>query len=231
MPTRRGSSEPDLDAAVAFLLDRQDEDGLWRDYALPPGASETWTTSVAGLALTPFPAAAPALVRARRTVSALRRADGWGYNSATATDADTTSFALRFVGGDPSVLGRFVDLDGNAHTFVGAQFGSWAWAHADVTATVGLALDDARAARAATLRAREHRGAWRSFWWTTDTYATARSLELLAKTGSIPREVADDVGSWLEHAPPPETAFEAAQLVVIAKLLSRPTAGHAAALR
>jgi hypothetical protein len=120
----------------------------------------------------------------------MRRADGWGYNRATASDADTTSFALRLAGGDASVLDRYVDDDGRAHTFAGTHFGSWAWAHADVTATVGIALadagEDATALRRAALR---DIGAWNSFWWTTDAYAVARTLELLDVTGDIPPAV------------------------------------------
>ncbi len=72
--------------AVGFLLDRQDADGLWRDYDLEPGAAEAWVTGVIGLALgrAGGARAAGALVQARAAVRALRRPDGWGYNGSTA---------------------------------------------------------------------------------------------------------------------------------------------------
>ena len=216
---------------MKFLLARQQPDGLWRDYALPPGQSDAWTTSYVGLALAPFPRAAAAVARARNAVAALRRADGWAYNCTTASDADTTSFALRFAGGDRRVLGRFLDAYGCAHTFVGAQFGSWSWAHADVTATVGLALADARHVRAAVLAMRGDNGVWHSFWWTTDAYATARSLELLAATGGIPADVTADTRAWLGAAPPAETAFEAAQLLQTATLVGAGRDGELASFR
>src|SRR5215213_3103181 len=88
-----------------FLLERQDRDGFWRDYELPPGQSEAWTTSYVGVALgraVPDVAEA-ALARARSAVAAVAQPQGWGYNSATACDADTTSWALRLLDGRPGV--------------------------------------------------------------------------------------------------------------------------------
>ncbi len=227
-PTALPAAE--LDAAVAFLVDRQDADGLWRDYVLPPGASDAWTTSYVGLVLSRCAAAAPAVERARLAVAALRRPDGWGYNAATASDADTTSFALRFVGGPAALLERFLDGDCGAHTFAGDQFGSWSWAHADVTATVGLALADPRRARPAVLAARMPGGVWQSFWWTTPAYATARSLELLAATGGLPVEVASDAHAWLNALCAPATGFEAALRLEIADRLDEQPDAHRARL-
>jgi hypothetical protein len=211
MSSPPGSPAAELDAAVAFLLARQDRDGAWRDYALEPGASDAWTTSVVGLALDGLRDAEPAVGRARRHVAALRRAEGWGYNERTATDADSTAYAVRFTRGDPAVLSRWLDADGNAHTFAGTQFGTWAWAHADVTAAVGLALADPRTVRRAVLAARQRDGLWRSFWWATPAYATARALELLAASGGVPPVAAAAAAAWLETAGPPTTAFEATQ--------------------
>ena len=228
-PPRSPAAE--LEAAVAFLLARQDADGAWRDYALEPGASDAWTTSVGGLALDGVPAAEPAVGRARRHVAALRRDDGWGYNERTATDADSTAHAVRFTRGDPAVLSRWLDADGNAHTFAGARFGAWAWAHVDVTAAVGLALADPRTVRRAVLAARQGDGLWRSFWWATPSYATARALELLAASGGVPPVTAAAAAAWLRAAGPPPTAFEAAQRVAAALAARAPAGSHASALR
>lgn len=231
MSSLPGSRAVDLDAAVAFLLARQDGDGAWRDYALEPGASDAWTTSVVGLALDGLPGAESAVGRARRRVAALRRDDGWGYNERTATDADSTAYAVRFTRGDPAVLNRWLDADGNAHTFVGTQFGTWAWAHVDVTAAVGLALADPQTVRRAVLAARQPDGLWRAFWWATPAYATARALELLAASGGVPRVTAAAAAAWLRPAGPPVTAFEAAQRLGAALAAGAPAGSHASALR
>jgi hypothetical protein len=230
MSSPPGSPAAELDAAVAFLLAGQDGDGAWRDYALEPGASDAWTTSVVGLALDGLPGAESAVGRARRHVEALRREEGWGYNERAATDADSTAHAVRFTGGDPHMLSRWLDADGNAHTFLGAQFGTWAWAHVDVTAAVGLALADPRKVRRAVLAARQGDGLWRAFWWATPAYATARALELLAASGGVPPVTAAAAAAWLGAAGPPATAFEAAQRLDAAFAVGAPAGSHASAL-
>lgn len=218
-------------AARRFLLEQQGDDGLWTDYELPPGPSDAWTTSFVGIALARTEAPCAPLDRARAAVAQRRREAGWGYNSTTACDADTTSFALRFAGGEASVLGRYLDRHGNAHTFREQRFGSWAWAHPDVTATVGLAAAACGAPaallariRTAVLGSRTPAGTWHSFWWATDAYALARSLELLAATGGVPPAVAAAAGA-AAHERTTGSAFEAAQLLTAATLAGAAT-GH-----
>lgn len=240
MPSPAALRATDARAAVRtarrFLLERQGEDGLWTDYELPPGPSDAWTTSVVGLALARTGAPLAQLDPAREGVARLRREAGWGYNATTACDADTTSFALRFAGGDSRVLARYLDGDGNAHTFSGQRFGSWAWAHPDVTASVGLAAAARgasrallRLVRAAVLASRTPAGTWRSFWWATDAYALARSLELLAATGGVPATVAAAARAAV-HERTGGSAFEAAQLLTSATLAGAATRALAARL-
>jgi hypothetical protein len=208
------SSEVDeaLAAGSRFLLERQDPDGLWRDYALPPGQSEAWTTSYAGVALARAApgAAQAALAKGTRGGGRARPARWLGYNSSTACDADTTSWALRLLEGRPGVaaLSPYLDESGWAHTFADPSFGTWAWARADVTPAAGLALMAGRGPswavellRDACLAAREPDDTWRSFWWTTDAYAVALNLEFLDASGGIPADAAEATQASTAHAP------------------------------
>jgi hypothetical protein len=203
-----------VDDGVAYLIKRRSPDGFWRDYELPPGASESWVTSWVGWCLLQLPERAdvrPEVASTARAVAAARTTAGWGYNHHTGADADSTAWALRLltrVGANPGpgateLLGRYIDARGRAHTFPEAV-DTWGAAHADVTPVVGLALLSTtptpslvRTVRSATLAARAPGGAWSSFWWTADSYATAWSLEFLAHSGGVPEGVSRDVRAWL----------------------------------
>ncbi|CAN7634989.1 hypothetical protein LJR230_004683 [Trinickia sp. LjRoot230] len=162
---------------IDALLDQQDKDGLWREFALHPGAAEAWTTAWVGWCLLRsdgttaedsasvrpdlMPAALPRRRRVRwscmRAATAVGRMcrpdDGWGYNRAGGADADSTAWALRFLAAchvsiDPLPwLNRFVDAGGGVHTFVDDGYGSWTDSHDDVAANVGLALLHCAASR------------------------------------------------------------------------------------
>jgi hypothetical protein len=81
------------------LLAQQDDDSFWREFALAPGASESWATAwvgwcLAGTAIStgaPHAAVRNALARARSALATARRAGGWGYNRSTGPDADSTA--------------------------------------------------------------------------------------------------------------------------------------------
>jgi squalene cyclase len=229
-------AERGLGAAVRFLIERQDADGTWRDYELPEvGASDAWTTSFVGVALARAdwgPDSEAAVSRAREAVYALRRPGGWGYNGLTATDADSTAWAVRLLRAPDAlpILTRYLDDEGRARTFLNPRYGRWAEPHPDVTPVVGLALLAARArgdlvgrVRSACLRSRLPDGTWCSFWWATDTYALARNLEfLMGCMPNVPEPVAKAARDRLAVGQRPETAFEAAQLLDIAHYLGLP---------
>ncbi|HMB55517.1 MAG TPA: hypothetical protein VKU40_19515, partial [Thermoanaerobaculia bacterium] len=90
-------------AAVDRLLALQGEDGGFTGFRdLPVGAATEWVTAYAGLALaaasTWRPEAAPAAHRAADFLVERRSyAAGWGYNSKTGPDADSTGLALRLL--------------------------------------------------------------------------------------------------------------------------------------
>jgi hypothetical protein len=215
-----------LNAGIDYLLAHQSRDGFWRDYNLPPGMSEGWSTAWVGWSLAHCAAqrdVAPSIHRAALALQRCSQKNGWGYNRRGSTDADSTAWSLRLLSrmgynyGLTAVqtLEKYLDAAGRAHTFLDPAVGSWSLAHDDVTPVVGLALLAVRApprilekVRSAVLRCQRRYGGWDSFWWPTDAYATAWSLSFLEKTGSLPSSVVDPVTDWLAHLPPTSNAFE-----------------------
>lgn len=65
-----------LSAGVAFLLGRQGEDGLWRDFRTPAGEASTWPTAVIGHALQGACAGPDAVLAAAGALRRTQRPDG-----------------------------------------------------------------------------------------------------------------------------------------------------------
>lgn len=234
--------QPSVDLAVRaaseFLLARRDADYLWRDYGLPPGASWAWTTGWIGWALTDVldrSHAISALGATAEALCAIRQESGWSYNPKIAPDADSTAWALRFLAaiGDPrasvmsGLLLPFITENGGVRTFNRpARFGTWTQEHADVVPIVGLALvecgGDASAIsrlRNWSLRHRHLDGHWLSFWWSTDSYATAWNLAFLKASGGIPDDVRQAATAWVAIQETASSAMETAlQLNVMLEL-------------
>lgn len=222
-----------IQSACRFLAAGQEPDGFWRDYALPPGPSSEWVTAFVGYALAGTgPAHAESINRGLSAVRSSRRPSGWGYNPRVATDADTTSWVVRWflrtrtalpVEPVPCLEG-YVSPEGGARTFVcGPRYGRWTIEHADVTAVLGLAMKEAGAGdstlgriRRWALDQRNSDGLWTSFWWSFDAYAAARMLELLAGTGGIPADVAEAARAYLETKTDSSTPMETANLLMMA---------------
>jgi len=229
-------------SACRFLVGRQEPDGFWRDYELPPGPSSEWVTAFVVYALLGARFACTQHGSLSRALSALRsscRPSGWGYNAAVATDADTTSWVVRsFVRAgaalpvEPvSCLAAYVSPEGGARTFVcGPRYGNWTFEHADVTAVLGLAMKEAGApdstlqrVRRWTLGHRDGGGLWTSFWWTFGAYATARMLEFLECTGGIPGDVVEASSNYVEGRRDSATAMETANLLMMASRVNAST--------
>ncbi len=217
-----------IDRGVQALLVRQTPDGRWLDFDLAAGTSEAWTTAWVGWSLAGHGATAEqARARAAHALAGLSTSTGWGYNRATEADGDSTAWAIRFLatmgdlerGSGEALILRYVDAAGRGRTFPDRP-SSWGAAHADVTAMVGLALvavgatpESIRRVRRAVLDGRERGGAWHAFWWASDDYATAWSVALLAASGGIPGDVADEVRDWLARTAASgshDTSFDAA---------------------
>lgn len=228
-------------AGVEFLLARQSDAGLWADFHLAPGLSDEWITGYVGDRLADVPGTAAALDRAWMALVS-RRAEragrGWGYNVHVPQDADSTAWALRLAqrigrGDDGTAadarasLAAFRHEDGMVGTygptqdiarFIGADpdgdFRGWTAPHSCVTAAAaGVSeLVDAQV----LLSAQRADGRWRSYWWASDSFATALAVEALAEVPEA-REAVARSGRWASEAlgSPGLTAFEIANLVTV----------------
>jgi hypothetical protein len=230
-PSLRRAAGEAVAAAARALVQAQDGDGFWREYALPPGPAEGWTTAMVGFLLSA--AGVPketerSLRRARAAIVSASRPGGWGYNRRTEMDADTTAWCALFLAdsiGPGSrarlrrLLAAYLDEEGRAHTFRTSAAGAWGGPQADVTPLVGLALvalgaplAELRPVRSAVEADQWADGSWPSFWWRTDLYATAFSLRFLEASGGLPLPIARRLGGFLERRPPAD-CFEAALLL------------------
>jgi hypothetical protein len=238
-----------IERACGFVVAKQSADGFWRDYALAVGASTAWVTAVVGYALSGAHGVFADDAALSRALTALRvscRASGWGYNAAVATDADTTSWVVRWFARikaplplEPiACLQAYLTADGGARTFAcSPRFGRWAVEHADVTAVVGLAMTETGAGaselaplRRWTLDQQQRYGMWTSFWWTFDAYCHAHMLEFLSGSGGIPTDVLNVSRGYLATTARAETSMEEANLLKLALVAGASADSHVSAL-
>lgn len=230
-PLRRAVDDALLRAGGA-LLRAQSPDGFWRDFDMPVGSSEAWTTALIGWCLAHGLGDASIRRALRRAAIAVRGAwipGGWGFNRGTGPDADSTAWAIRFLtivdGPTNSAarhdLERYVDAEGRAHTFAEPGTGAWGDPHPDVTATVGLALVAANAARSTVGKTRDAvvrdvvaRREPPAYWWASRTYALAWQLRFIAATGPIPPAVRDAATAALAAAETSASAFDTAHALM-----------------
>jgi len=222
-----------ISAGADYLASVQRADGCWSDYQLQPGSSEAWTTAVAAYALsriaqsTSYPTfhlnnAISALIRAKRS-------DGWGFNQNTASDADSTSWSIRFLllTGDKvsaaTLLGNYLSPAGAAHTFSNPdRFGSWALEHDEVTPLAGMALLEAgelrlvQRVRRSVIETWRAKCGWQPFWWTDSAYAIAQSLEFLRASGGIPADIVQTERERLAATAAADNPFDASQQLLSA---------------
>ena len=163
------------------------------------GSSSLWTTAYVGWRLATSGYASAGIVR--RAADWLEANElptgGWGYNSFTGPDADSTALAILFLqamgkASPDSAIERLLSFsraDGGFATYgLDQSFGEWTTSNVEVTATAALALRacgaHAREIASATGFVQRHRrpdGLWNSYWWPSPCYATEVSLRLLGK--------------------------------------------------
>ena len=158
-------SRDSLARGMRFLLARQGQDGLWRDFLTPAGQASEWPTGFTLAAVHLAGGDRGALMRAAEALVASQRPDGgWGYSEIVPSDADSTAWVLlslsqmrdcdpacrraaeflighqRFVSGGVSTYREA----GPIRAFMGMSrlipFGGWCAPHTEVTATAGRAL-------------------------------------------------------------------------------------------
>ena len=188
---RRLPARDPVTAGVDYLLDART--GLhWEDFPpLPVGAADVWPT-----AWVLFHLAAVADVRRDALRSALAGAaawlrttanpdGGWGYNSTTASDRDSTALVKLALQRVDSMAGRGPDShlmvplnrDGGVATYgqAGGDWGTWQCSSPEITAISAGAFWEGHPPNALIdyLRAsRQRDGLWPAFWWLTPMYAT-----------------------------------------------------------
>jgi hypothetical protein len=175
-----------LQLAARFLARRQQRNGAWKGFLLPPGAATTWLTAHVAYVLADVVSLADACRRASRYLEAVGpAAGGWGYNGDVGVDIDTSAQALlvldRFTRPVPEFL---VDAllaaqlpQGGFPTYVanGVATTGWNIAHEEVTALAAESLRrrgfHLQAARATTwLRACDATPTFASYWWVGSAY-------------------------------------------------------------
>jgi hypothetical protein len=230
MSSSDNALERSLGAGLDFILTNQAADGSWTDWELPPGSSSAWTTAYVGYRLGSLAgrlrakAGSNTLAASRWLLENVFPDGGWGYNRATGSDADSTSFAIlclasagrRVPHAAYAHLARYQGPDGGFSTYLSdGTTNSWTVSHPDVTPIVLLAWLTQSGRQDRTLQAgtayvlaqRTPDGLWRSFWWNSFLYGTEASLSFLRAAG-----VAISTPAYLSRLRP-ASAFETALLI------------------
>lgn len=215
---------------VEYLLSKQQPDGTWRDYMMEFGESVAWITAVVGVTLKSVPYFSDqvdtALKKSAEAVISNSSKHGWSYNSNCPFDADSTAWCLRFLldmgynfwsATLRKFLFPYITDHGEIHTYPNHPiYGDWSKIHQDVTPMVGLALYKREYFLAVPIclavknSFQSSGNPWTSYWWATDTYAVAKSVELLSLSEDLTEDMAKGIFSWLDSLIPPENHFEAA---------------------
>jgi hypothetical protein len=233
--------------AVTYLISRQSPCGQWMDFALPPGPSDAWVTGYVGLSLALLPPEflVPETQRAIRHATrwcglAMNPDYGWGYNSTTGSDADSTGHVISFLSAAHSpvpdacydTLRLFQKEDGGFATYrLDTPDNTWGHSHPDVTPVALRALSTAQEERAVSWQAaldyvrsgQDRTGIWQSYWWNTFFYGTWANLSFLEKTKSEYRK--DDCRRFLATRPLPGDPFPLALFAGCLHLVS-PVPGY-----
>ena len=230
---RKKSLEHALGSSLDYLMSRQQSDGSWIDWNLPPGQSSVWTTAFVGSRLTSL----PSKVKKRASISTRLASDwlnerifldgGWGYTEEVGSDADSTALAILFLTFEGknireasyACLQSFQCADGGFATFRGQPgLGSWGSSHTDVTPSAVLAMmtqhgTEKEAVDRGIEYIRKHKtsgGIWQSFWWTSFLYSTEGALSLL-KAADLDIDLSATRTTLLQTRP--QHPFESALLI------------------
>jgi hypothetical protein len=186
-----------LQRAIEYLTHIQHENGSWGDYYLPVGTSIQWITAYVGYALAEighipgFEKATEAAKKAANWLENHRNYEkGWGYNSTTGADTDSTAWTLRLLkllkrpvaSKDEEFLMSHWKPSGGFSTYKEPQH--WADAHPCVTPIAYLALstknqEELYPELIQYLKSiAPSNGKWPSYWWKNHLYSTYHYLEL-----------------------------------------------------
>jgi len=209
------------DAGVRFLLRRQDQAGLWRDFVSPLGAGDEWPSAVIAYCLVGTgPDGHAAAMRAQAALRRRQRpSGGWGFNAWTPQDADSTAWylhlsrALGLSGGASedaarAFVARHVSPDGGVATYAaetpirfdgsleGCDDSGFRASHGCVSAAAAALVGEPT--RAFVTRFQAADGSLPGYWWDEPTYPTALALVLAEGAPAID---AARGAAWLSDLP------------------------------
>lgn len=102
----QGGAERAVRSGIDFLLKKQGDDGMWRDFMTPAGEASSWPTGFVLSALRAAGADHVSLTLASQALVVLQQPDGgWGYNQDTPSDADSTSWVVLALSHHPIEFG------------------------------------------------------------------------------------------------------------------------------
>jgi len=194
-----------INAGIDYLLQAQCTDGHWEEFDLPIGRSDAWMTAYVGLALATTQQTAELSALSQVVKASCQQATrwlqqtrpythGWGFNSQSGADADSTAqglWLLRTYGtvlpADEDWLYRHWQPDGGFATYLTDD--AWGIAHPCITPLVFLALPThyqtqlQSAVLAYVQQTRQPDGTWPAYWWRSCHYSTYWNLMLLNYLG------------------------------------------------
>ena len=218
-----------LEKAIDFVLKSRDNEGMWRNFlSRTHGESTDWVTSFSGLNLLTARIPRSELENTAQSVLKRQRENGgFSYNQKIVPDSDSTAFAIRFLknfgyNGVLSKSRQFLSShqnnDGGFGTYREKNIRQyyripedmpvegWCASTSDVTASVLLVMPSNKKALDYLTNTQEENGSWKSYWWNSDVYATAHSIEALS--GEDHNERVLRAQEWLANEDNiPEAAF------------------------
>lgn len=220
VPTKekKGTTIEWMDAALfkskSALFRSMVDERNWEDYLLPVGKSDIWVTAfllfqLQNVNLTPEQSIL--YTNAQNWLLAQAKSTGWGYNLSTPTDSDSTSLGLLSTP-MPHIIAKDIltKLESHCKTEHGYSTydpniykGRWSLAVDDVSPFVLLAQQKYQYKKNASIQHFIHNnqlknGSWRSYWWTTDLYATYGYLYYFKSINEKPPRCTELI-SYLEN--------------------------------
>jgi len=205
--------------AIRYLENSMEEDGSFKDFLTLAGHGKTWVTAYTGSQLMAIPEAANILTQIKAMLSPLTRGS---YNESIVEDADSLSFLIWFLKcSDNDIASElierwlaFMDESGGWRTYkdeqglrsilaLDKQISAQGWlspVHC-VSATALFVLSlfpdlSNRFKQTAEYLQNEFDIYWKSYWWTSDIYATSFAIRAFC-SGSYTTEAAKKACDWL----------------------------------
>jgi hypothetical protein len=209
-----------IEKSISFLLKQQQQSGFWRDYLLYSGTSDEWVTAYVAIALweTKNEKVKNAVQHAWSTLKeTFRTGNGWAFNFMMPTDSDCTSWGLKlarlveptFCETEKKVLHQYFSPKGELVTYVDPEsIGNWCDIPKDSSLAGWIYENDCvlssvfdilpEKSLPIVLKQQKEDGTWKSYWWSSDIYATVHML-IGCIENKIPIPNEDKVVVWVKQ--------------------------------